>query len=257
MAKRYLLVADEMGTPGMAPGTSNSFVLGGYVVGESQIHQAIRLWRNIKVQLCGAANLELKWKHFFVDADNSSIDSPLLEKNPLVRRILAANALDQLFQKAPLIPAVAVAQKDRASESFTVKSRRGKPKVDLDVMWMGPVALFAAFLHARRARGKLWFDQLGSEKQQLHWQSDWSQQLRMVRDGTFHPAFRDNLRKLLAIDEEIEFFDSRCNEAVQIADFVCGVIWQAAEGDEAFLARLVSQYGPNASRQGLGILHLE
>jgi hypothetical protein len=47
------------------------------------------------------------------------------------------------------------------------------------------------------------------------------------------------------------------NEAVQVADFVCGVIWQAAVGDEAFLARLLDEYGPSASRQGLGIIHLE
>jgi hypothetical protein len=65
------------------------------------------------------------------------------------------------------------------------------------------------------------------------------------------------LRKLLAIDEKIEFLGSKENEAVQVADFVCGVIWQAAEGDEAFLARLLDKYGLNATRQGLGILHIE
>lgn len=79
----------------------------------------------------------------------------------------------------------------------------------------------------------------------------------MVRDGEYPPQFEDNLQKLLTIDEQIEFLDSKENEVVQIADFVCGVIWQAAQGNEAFLARLVDKYGPNATRQGLGILHIE
>lgn len=78
----------------------------------------------------------------------------------------------------------------------------------------------------------------------------------MVREGCVAPEALDCLRKLLAIDEDIRFLDSEGSEAVQIADFLCGVIWQAAEGDEAYLARLIDKYGPNASRYGLGILHI-
>lgn len=257
MARRYILVADEIGTPGMAPGTSNSFVSGGYVVHERHVGRAVQAWRRIKHQMCGDADVELKWKHFFVDADDDKIGCPLLEKNPLARRLLAESALDQLFQQSPSIPLVAVSRKDRASDAFIVESKKGKPKIDHDLMWVGPVGLFAVFLHARRARGKLWFDQLGSEKHEARWQAAWSEQLRLVRESESPPDFADNLQKLLAINEKIEFFDSKKSEAVQVADYVCGVIWQAAEGDEAYLARLLDEYGPNASRQGMGILQVE
>ena len=57
----YILVADEMGTPGMAPGTSNSFVFGGYVVQEPQLPEAIEAWGKIKVELCCDVGVELKW----------------------------------------------------------------------------------------------------------------------------------------------------------------------------------------------------
>jgi len=62
---RYILVVDEMGTPGMAPGTSNTFVFGGYVVHERDLPRAIKAWRRIKSEMCGSVEIELKWKHFF------------------------------------------------------------------------------------------------------------------------------------------------------------------------------------------------
>jgi hypothetical protein len=165
--------------------------------------------------------------------------------------------LDYLFHDTPLIPLVAESRKDRATEFFIVQSKKGKDKIDDDMMWLGPVAQFALFLSIHHARGKLWFDRLGSQKQEDRRQTAWSEQLRMVRDGEQPIQIESNLRKLLAIDEEIEFLDSQENEAVQVADFVCGVVWQAAKGDEAFLARLIDKYGPNATRHGLGILHIE
>jgi len=253
----YILVADEMGTPGMAPGTSNTFVFGGYVVHEDDVPQVIGAWRMIKSVMCGSAEVELKWKHFFVGADDPQIDCPLLVKNPLARRHLAALGLDYLFHSASVIPVVSISRKDRATNLFIVQSRKGKDKIDDDLMWLGPVSLFAVFLDARQARGKLWFDRLGSKKHEERRQAAWSEQLRIVKAGEYLPQFENNLRKVLAIEEKIKFLDSQENEAVQVADFVCGVIWQAAEGDEAFLARLVDKYGPNATRQGLGILHIE
>ena len=254
---RYVFVADEMGTPGMAPGTSNSFVFGGYVVRERDVPRAVSAWRKIKTEMCGRTDVELKWKHFFVDADDPKIACPLLVENPRARRNLAALALDYLFHKTPLISAVAVSRKDRATDALITQSKKGKDKIDDEMMWVGPVAQFALFLSLRRAKGTLWFDRLGSEKQEARRQASWSEQLRMVRDGEIPSQFEGNLRKILAIDEQIKFLDSAENEAVQIADFVCGVIWQAAEGDETFLGRLIDKYGPNATRQGLGILHVQ
>jgi len=253
---RYIFVADEMGTPGMAFGTSNTFVFGGYVVHERAVSEAVEVWHRIKTETCGRVDVELKWKHFFVDSDDPKFECPLTVKNPKARRNLAALALDYLFHETPLIPVVAISRKDRATDYFITQSRKGKNKIDDDLMWMGPVAQFALFLSVRQAKGKLWFDRLGSEQHETRRQAAWSEQLRMVRDGEIPPAFEGNLRKILAIDERIEFLDSAENEAIQIADFVCGVIWQAGEGDEAFLARLIDKYGPNATRQGLGILHI-
>ena len=254
---RYIFVADEMGTPGMAPGTSASYVFGGYVVRQRHVRRAVRTWRKVKLVTCGSADVELKWKHFFVDANDTSIGCPLLVKNRLARRGLAALALKLLFHQTAMIPAVAVSRKSRATAAFITQSRKGKPKIDADLMWLGPVGLFATFLSARHARGKLWFDELGNEKHQLRWQTAWFEQLRRIRSGEPSPDVTRSLQTLLAIDENIEFFDSKANEAIQIAVFVCGVIWQATEGDEAFLDQMLGQYGPEATGQGLGILHLE
>jgi hypothetical protein len=120
---RYVLVADEMGTPGMAPGTSNAFVFGGYVVGEDDVPTAANAWREIKSQMCGDADVELKWKHLFVEADHPHIEVLLLVEDPRTRRQLAASAPDSLFESAPIIPAVAVSRKDHATDLFIVQSR--------------------------------------------------------------------------------------------------------------------------------------
>lgn len=253
---RYIFVADEMGTPGMSPGTSNTFVFGGYVVHRRDLPRAISAWHKIKLEMCGSSEVELKWKHFFIAADDPDIDCPLLVENPRARRNMAALALDFLFHSTALIPAIAVSRKDRATDDLIAQSRKGKDKIDDELIWLGPVAQFALFLNLHQAKGELWLDRLGSEKQEAHRQSSWSEQLRMVREGEIPSPVGDSLRRLLAIKEEIKFLDSAKNDVVQIADFLCGVIWQAAEGDEAYLARLVDKYGPNATRQGLGILHL-
>jgi hypothetical protein len=254
---RYVLAADEVGTPGMAPGTSSSFVFGGYVVSEADVPRAVNVWRAVKAELCETADVELKWKHLIVDADDPRIEVPLLAKDPCRRRQLAASALDRLFGSAPIIPVVAVSRKDRATDLFIVQSRKGKDKIDDDLMWLGPVAKFALFLGIREATGKLWFDRLGSERHETRRQETWSEQLAIARAGGLPSEVQKSLQQLVAIDQEIEFLDSAQNEAIQIADFVCGVIWQAAEGDEAFLARLIDRYGPSATREGLGILHIE
>lgn len=240
----------------MAPGTSNTFVFGGYVVHKRDLAKTIEIWRGIKTEVCGSAEVELKWKHFFAVADDPHITTPLLVKSPRGRRQLAASGLDRLFQNTPIIPAIAVARKDRATDALVVQSKTGKDKLDDELMWVSPIAQFALFLSLHKARGKLWFDRLGSEKQEARRQAAWSEQLQMIRDGKCPSGMVGNLHKLLAVDEQIAFLDSETNEAVQIADFVCGVIWQAAEGDESFLARLVHKYGPNATRQGLGLVHV-
>jgi len=56
----YILVADEMGTPGTAPGTSNSFVFGGFVLSEDAVPGATNAWREITAEMCGPADVHLK-----------------------------------------------------------------------------------------------------------------------------------------------------------------------------------------------------
>jgi hypothetical protein len=253
---RYILVMDEMGTPGMAYGTSNTYVFGGYVVAEDELDQAVGAWRQIKQELCGDADAELKWKHFFVDEDDPHIRTPLRDKEAKVRRRQAVRALDGLFGQASIRPAMLIVEKDRATETLIAQSRKGKDKIDDDLIWLVPAAQFSLFLHVHRARGRLWCDSLGSEKQEQRRQAAWSEQLRMVRDGEVPDTASANLQKLLLIDDHVKFFDSRNNEAVQIADFVCGVIWAAGEGDESYLRRFIHKYGQSAGRQGLGIVHI-
>lgn len=254
--KRYILVADEMGTPGMAYGTSNTYVFGGYVVAEDQLDQAVCAWRQIKQELCGDAGAELKWKHFFVDKDDPHIPTPLQDRDAKGRRRQAAGALDILFGQASIRPAMLIVRKDRATKDLIAKSRKGKDKIDDDLIWLAPLAQFGLFLHLHQARGKLWCDSLGSKRQEQRRRAMWSEQLRMVRDREMPDTALANLQKLLAIDERVEFFDSCDNEAVQIADYVCGVIWAAGEGDESYLRRFIDQYGQSASREGLGIVHI-
>lgn len=252
---KYKFVADEMGNPGMSPVTSNTFVFGGYVVLDRDIDKAIDAWTKIRSELCGHADVELKWKHFFVDETDPRFSIPLKVKSKVGRRQLAALALRYLFHQAPLYPLIAIARKDRASKEFIVKSRKGGEKIDYDTMWVGPIGMFAVFLALKGARGKLCFDKLNA-KQEKERQEFWADHLRQTRSGELPDKILVNFRKSLAIDEKIDFLDSKENEIIQIAEFVAGVIWNAGEGDEGFLAEFEKEYGKKAEKVGLGILHI-
>jgi hypothetical protein len=253
---RYLFVADEIGTPGISPVISNTFVFGGYVVKENEIQKALDAWRKIKLEMCGRKQVELKWKHFFVDEHDPKFTIPLKVKNKADRRQLASLALKYLFNQAPLLPLVAIVSKDRATNAFIVKSKKGKDKIDYDIMWVGPIGMFATFLTLKKAQGKLCFDQL-SPNQEKDRQDSWSNQLHMIRVREVPQKFFENLQKLLTIDERITFLDSKKNEIIQIAEFISGVIWNAGEGDEEFLVEFESEFGRKAERVGLGILHIK
>lgn len=252
---RYLFVADEMGNPGVSSVTSNTFVFGGYVVSSQDVKKAIETWTKIKAEMCGDEEVELKWKHFFVDEMDPRFSIPLLVKSKAGRRNLAALALKYLFHQAPLIPLVAIAQKDRASKEFLVKSKKGGDKIDYDTMWVGPIGMFATFLALKGAKGRMYFDRL-NPNQDKERQESWSEHLRLSRSGNLPPEILTNFERLLAIDEAIDFLDSGENEIIQIAEFVAGVIWNAGEGDEGFLAEFETLYSKDAEQVGLGILHI-
>lgn len=253
---RYLFVADEIGTPGISPVISNTFVFGGYVVNENEVQKALEAWWKIKLEICGRKNVELKWKHFFVDEHDPKFSIPLKVKNKAGRRQLASLALKDLFNKSPLLPLIAIARKDRATDALIVKSRKGKDKIDYDKMWFGPIGMFGTFLHLKKAKGKMYFDHL-SPNQEKERQESWSNQLQKIREREIPEELYQNLQKLLCIDERITFLDSQKYEIIQIAEFISGVIWNASEGDEEFLANFEKEYGRKAESFGLGILHIK
>jgi len=255
MTKKYLFIADEMGTPGISAHTSNTFVFGGFVIEENEIEKGINIWRTIKRTVCDHEKAELKWKHFFVDENDSRFKIPLKIKSKKGRRQLAAFTLKCLFQQTPLKPLIAICRKDRATKAFIVKSRKGKDKIDYDVMWVGPIGMFSTFLALMGGKGELVFDKL-SRNQERDRQDFWSGTLQKVLNREFPKGIQKNFQRLLAIDEKIRFLDSEQNELIQIAEFVCGVIWNAGEGDEAFLAEVQENYGRDAEHVGLGILHV-
>jgi len=252
---RYLFVADEMGSPGISPSTSNTFVFGGVVFKESDLGKVIDAWRRIEIEMCGCENVELKWKHFFVDEHDPKFTIPLKVKNQTGRRQLAALALKYLFHHAPLLPLIALARKDKATNAFKVKSKKGKDKIDYDTMWLGPIGMFASFLTLKAAKGRMCFDKL-NKKQEEERQAWWSRHLNKIEEGEYSDKILKSFQKLLTIDEEINFLDSEKNEIIQVAEFVSGVIWRAGEGDESFLVEFENEYGQKAESVGLGILHI-
>ena len=57
---KHLFVAYEMGNPGMSPVTSNTFVFCGYAVLSRDVDIAVDAWTNIKTEVCGRVDVELK-----------------------------------------------------------------------------------------------------------------------------------------------------------------------------------------------------
>jgi len=254
--ERYILAGDEAGNPGISPKTSNTFVYGGYVISEDNVNIAIRAWRKVKDEFCGDESVELKWKHFFIE-ENHPLPNPLLFSNRIAREQLANIVLDYMLKEAPIMPVAVYSRKDKATDDFIIESKKGNRKINDDDVWLMPVAQFATFLNAKNAKGRLCFDKLGSEKQMERRQLSWSNIIMAIRNEEYPENALINRRKLLSIDDTIDFLDSTDEEIIQIADFVCGVIWTAWEVNGSYLERLLNKYGDNATLQGLGIASIE
>jgi hypothetical protein len=253
---QYIFVADESGNPGINSRTSNTYVFGGYVLPEGQIDVLTALWKRAKFALCDTENVELKWKHFFANSSQQhQRANPIKLDNPEACRLVAVWILQAFFSQTSILPAIAVSRKDRASKFLRVSTKRGASKLDDDLIWLGPVAQFAAFLNKNKSTGRLIFDSL-NQKQQIKRQLQWSEQLQKIKGGQVAQGVQSNFRKLLLISENIEFQDSRTSDLVQIADFVCGVIWNAGQGDEAHLSVFYEEFGRRAEREGLGLVHI-
>ncbi len=228
----------------MAPGASDNLVFGGFVVAVSELPDVVEMWRGFKVDTCGTPDAELKSEHFFA---SRSRHSPLVVQNREERRKMAMEGFELIYSNRSVAPLAYCVFKDRASAALTVKSKKGNPKIDADIIWVAPLVLFGLFLTRKHATGQVWWDCVSGQQEQEKKNLEW-QKLKHAPEA---------LREIQAIDDEILFLDSEKNEAIQVADFLCGILWQAMSEDEVFLARFQDKYSARRRHDGLGIVIIE
>ena len=241
---RYLFIVDEKGDPGLAKGSSNKYVFGGYVVPEHELADVVSVWRQFKADVCGTPDVELKSEHFFA---SRSKKNPLIIRNRDRRREMAMRGFEQIFDIPTVAPLSYYVFKERASSDLIVESKRGSQKIDAEKIWVTPFALFALFLSNKHATGQVWWDDVSGEQEREKKNSEW----RTLKTLQGAPP------EIQSIDDEVLFLDSRENEAIQVADFLCRVLWQAMDGDEIYLARFIDKYDHKVRRDGLGIISIE
>lgn len=244
LTEQYLFIVDEKGDPGLAHGASSNFVLGGYVVKESELPKVEDVWRQFKTETCGIPDAELKSEHFFA---SRSKHNPLLIRSRETRRATAMKGLELIYDIPSVAPLAYCVFKARASKELIVETQGGKQRIDTDTIWVAPFGLFAVFLKHRRASGQVLWDEVSGEQEHGKKNAEW-QALKHAK-GT-----RPELQR---IANEILFLDSKANEAIQVADFLCGVLWRAMVGDEVYLSRFLSKYNARTRGDGLGIIIIE
>jgi len=149
-------------------------------------------------------------------------------------------ALKVLFERVDVIPITTVVRKDKAANAMFMKQKPNGTKIlDIDVLWLGVVGQFAVFLHHMDAYGEMWFDQLGSRQEEERKQASWTR----IRDHKW-PTQSLQQEKLKRIAPDLKFFDSKNEPLIQVADFISGVLWAAAEGDKEFLLKFFKEYFP-------------
>ncbi len=228
----------------MAPGASDNLVFGGYVVIEAELPKVVESWQKFKTDTCGTSNVELKSEHFFA---SRSRQNPLVVRNPEKRRQMAMEGFEIIYSIPSIAPLAYCVFKERASSSLIIESKKGNPKIDADTIWVAPFGSFSLFLAKKHATGQVWWDGVSGQQEQDKKNRDW-QKLKRTPGGR---------KEIQTIDDEILFLDSKENEAIQVADFLCGVLWQAMQGDESFLAHFQDKYSAQKRRDGLGIIIIE
>jgi len=240
---RYIFVVDEKGDPGLALGASKNLVIGGFVVAQNKLPKVESTWRDFKEKTCGTSEVELKSEHFFA---SRSKNNPLLFKSRKKRRKLAMEGFEQIYDHSSVAPLACCIFKERASNALIVPTGGNRKRIDDNTIWVAPFGLFAVFVSNKRATGQVWWDEVSgvqeAEKKNMEWQN--------LKRMSGRP-------KLMNIDDEILFLNSHENDAIQIADLLCGVLWQAMKGDEIYLARFLEKYDAKSRGDGLGILILE
>lgn len=240
-SKHYILACDERGTTRW-PSPTNTWALGGLIFQQSERKKLVSIWNRIKVELCREENVELKWSHFFPGQHQERMDNPLIEDDPEKWRTQAVWALEELFNNTQALPLTTYVRKSEASGDAFLTTQDGRKVLDIGVIWVGILGQFALFLKDKRSTGEIWFDNLGSEKEQTRKQKEWSR----LRDGEW-PVNPENQLLLKPIASEFSFFDSKTEPIVQIADFISGVTFAASEGDDIFLIKTLSKYMPQGN----------
>ena len=248
--KDYLLICDERGTTRW-PSRTKTWAFGGFVIESSDSQLLAAKWASIKLNLCGDPQSELKWSHFFLGAHQSKLRNPLLSNDPEEWRKQASWAVSELFNVVEIFAVNTVIRKDEASQSVFTQKVAGRQILKTDVIWVGVLAQFTLFLEQNSGKGEIWFDRLGSDKEQARRQADWEQ----MRNGDW-PVEPDNQSRMQRIAPTLRFLDSKAEPLIQIADFISGVIWAASEGDDEFLQKALDKYFPGG-RRTYALLHIQ
>lgn len=242
MRAKYIMACDERGTRNW-PSSSSTWAFGGFIVKKANIKELSGLWNQIKITLCGTADVELKWSHFFPGRHQNNNTNPLLSNNAGDWRKELFSALDTLCSLDTFTPVTIISRKNQIEqgnyESYFEKSKKGNLLLQDDFLKVGIYGLFALYLNQVRGKGEIWMDKLGSKKEQNRLQESWVQLRNNPVQKKNNPKY---FRMTQRINETIKFLDSSQEPVIQIADFLSGVIWAAAEGDESFLARFEQTY---------------
>jgi hypothetical protein len=248
--KEYLLICDERGTTRW-PSRTKTWAFGGFIIESSDGETLAAKWASIKLNLCGDPHNELKWSHFFPGDHQQKSRNPLLSNSPEDWRKQASWALSELFSVVDMSAVNTVVRKDEASQSVFTRKADGRQVLDINIIWVSVVAQFTLFLEQHSGKGEIWFDRLGSDKEEARRQAEWEQ----LQNGDWRVEV-DNQIRIQRIAPILRFLDSKTEPLVQIADFISGVIWAASEGDDEFLLKTLDKYFPGG-RRTYALVHIQ
>jgi len=236
------LACDERGTTRW-PSPTKTWSLGGLIFENNERQKLVSIWKRIKIKLCEEENLELKWSHFFSGDHQKRMTNPLIETDMRELRKQAIWALNELFEDTNALPLATYVRKDKSTDAVFRITQDRRKVLDIRVIWVGVLGQFALFLKEKDSTGEIWFDNLGSKKEQDKKQEDWVR----LRDGKWQ-VNPENQLLLKPIASNFRFFDSKNEPIIQIADFVSGIIWAASEGDEIFLLKTLDKFMRQSER---------
>lgn len=236
------MACDERGTRNW-PSTSSTWAFGGYIVKKSKLKELFKTWNQIKLSLCGSSEVELKWSHFFPGRHQKNDDNPLLSNKAENWRNELFSALDIICALDTFTPVTVISRKNQIEKEeydfYFEKSKKENLLLQDELLKVGVYGLFALYLSKVKGKGELWMDKLGSKKEQERLQTSW----KNLRNNPIQKKkFPEYFKMTQRISGTIKFFDSSEEPAIQIADFLSGVIWAAAEGDQSFLVRFEQTY---------------